>query len=79
MHAVWYLDLDSCCVFCHFIMAFQHGGSVALQFAVAFLNQLWTWSRQRRRRDRRPHGMLGIVLKIEIIVVMAKTSLGTML
>ena len=37
------------------------------------------WSRSRRRRDRRPHGMLGIVLKIEIIVVMAKTSLGRML
>ena len=37
------------------------------------------WSRSRRRRGRRPHGMLGIVLKIEIIVVMAKTSLGTML
>ena len=37
------------------------------------------WSRSRRRRGRRPHGMLGIVLKIEIIAVMAKTSLGTML
>ena len=31
VHAVWYLDLDSCCVFFHFSMAFQHGCSVTLQ------------------------------------------------
>ena len=55
VHAVWYLDLDSCCVFFDFSMVFQHGCSIALQFAVAFLNQFWTWSRQRRRRGRRPH------------------------
>ena len=35
-------------------MAFQHGCSVALLFAVAFLNQFWTCSRQRRRLGRRP-------------------------
>ena len=55
VHAVWYLDLDSCCVFFDFSMVFQHGCSIALQFAVAFLNQFWTWSRQRRRRGRRSH------------------------
>ena len=37
------------------------------------------WSRSRRRRGRRPHRMLVVVLKIEIIAGMAKTSLGTML
>ena len=31
VHAVWILDLDSCCVFFHFSMAFQHGCSVTLQ------------------------------------------------
>ena len=31
VHAVWYLDLDSCCVFFHFSMAVQHGCSVTLQ------------------------------------------------
>ena len=41
--------------FVDFSMAFQHGCSIALQFAVGFLNQFWTWSRQRRRRGRRPH------------------------
>ena len=30
VHAVWYLDLDSCCLFFHFSMAVQHGCSVAL-------------------------------------------------
>ena len=52
VHAVWYLDLDSCCVFFHFSMAFQHGCSVTLQL---LFSMCWTWSRQRRRRGRRPH------------------------
>ena len=64
VHAVWYLDLDSCCVFFDFSMVFQHGCSIALQFAVAFLNQFWTWSRQRRRRGRRPHDVNVRCLKV---------------
>ena len=75
VHAVWYLDLDSCCVFFHFSMAFQHGCSIALQFAVAFLNQFWTWSRQRRRRGRRPHDVhvrcLDLLCKVVYAVVMS--------
>ena len=35
VHAVWYLDLDSCCVFFHFSMAFQHGCSVTLQLLLS--------------------------------------------
>ena len=31
VHAVWILDLDSCCVFFHFSMTVQHGCSVTLQ------------------------------------------------
>ena len=37
------------------------------------------WSRSRRRRGRRPHGMLGIALKIQIIHAMARNALGTIL
>ena len=33
-------------------MAFSHGCSVALQL---LFSMCWTWSRQRRRRGRRPH------------------------
>ena len=57
VHAVWYLDLDSCCVFFHFSMPFQHGCSVTLQL---LFSMCWTWSRQRRRRGRRPHEMIGV-------------------
>ena len=32
------------------------------------------WSRSRRRRGRRPHGMLGVALKIEIIDGMARNK-----
>ena len=52
VHAVWYLDLDFSGVFFNFSLAFQHGCSVALQL---LFSMCWTWSRQRRRRGRRPH------------------------
>ena len=44
-----------CLVFCHIVCKkgfVHHGCSVALQ--LLFLT-CWTWSRQRRRRGRRPH------------------------
>ena len=37
------------------------------------------WSRSRRRRGRRPHGMLGFVWCVWIIDEMVRATLGTML
>ena len=37
------------------------------------------WSRPRRRRGRRPHGMLGFVSNAQIIDGIVRNALGTML